>query len=98
MNSFKLTLMNFRRNIRTYGMYLMAMIFSVATYYNFVSMRYNPQFSEVKDVSNYVYGSSLTTSIVMIWFLIFFIMYSSDFFIKQRKREIGIYAFMGIDN
>jgi len=44
VNSFKLAVMSFRRNIKAYGMYLMAMILSVATYYNFASMRFNPQF------------------------------------------------------
>lgn len=34
----------------------------------------------------------------MIMFLIFFIVYSSNFFLNQRKKEIGVYAFMGIDN
>ena len=98
MNSFKLTIINFKRNIKTYVMYLMAMIFSVATYYNFVSIRYNPQFLETKDMSIYVKSSSMTASLLMILFLIFFIMYSSNFFLNQRKKEIGIYAFMGIDN
>lgn len=35
---------------------------------------------------------------LMIMFLIFFIVYSSNFFLNQRKKEIGVYAFMGIDN
>ncbi len=98
MNSFKIAIINFKRNIRTYGLYLMAMIFSVATYYNFVSMRYNPQFLETKEISAYIEGSSITASMLMIMFLIFFIVYSSNFFLNQRKREIGVYAFMGIDN
>ncbi|MCF6463473.1 FtsX-like permease family protein [Clostridium sp. Cult1] len=98
MNSFKIAIINFKRNIRTYGLYLMAMIFSVATYYNFVSMRYNPQFLEAKEVSAYIESSSMAASMLMIIFLIFFIVYSSNFFLNQRKREIGVYAFMGIDN
>jgi putative ABC transport system permease protein len=98
MNSFKIAIINFKRNIRTYGLYLMAMIFSVATYYNFVSMRYNPQFLKTKEISNYIEASSMTASMLMIIFLIFFIVYSSNFFLNQRKREIGVYAFMGIDN
>ena len=98
MNSFKIAIINFKRNIRTYGLYLMAMIFSVATYYNFVSMRYNPQFLEAKEVSAYIESSSMTASMLMIIFFIFFIVYSSNFFLNQRKREIGVYAFMGIDN
>jgi len=90
--------MSFRRNVKNYGMYLMAMIFSVATYYNFVSMRYNPQFQKTKDLTIYVQSSSVTASLLMILFLIFFVIYSSNFFLNQRKKEIAVYAFMGIDN
>ena len=46
----------------------MAMVFSVATYYNFVSMRYNPQFLEAKEISAYIEGSSMTASMLMIIF------------------------------
>ncbi|MFI5359690.1 MAG: FtsX-like permease family protein [Halanaerobiales bacterium] len=98
MNSFKLTIMNFRRNLKTYGLYLMAMVFSVATYYNFTSMRYNPQFLEVKNISMYIESTSMTASILMILFLVFFIMYSSNFFLNYRKKEIGLYGLMGVDN
>lgn len=76
----------------------MAMIFSVAAYYNFLSMRYNPQFLESKDASAYIESTSMIASMLMIMFLIFFIVYSSNFFLNQRKKEIGVYAFMGIDN
>ncbi|SCH70943.1 FtsX-like permease family [uncultured Clostridium sp.] len=31
-------------------------------------------------------------------FFIFFISYSSRFFIEQRKKEFGIYTFMGVEN
>ncbi|WKV07531.1 ABC transporter permease [Thermoanaerobacterium sp. CMT5567-10] len=98
MNSFKMAIINFKRNAKTYGLYLMAMTFSVAAYYNFLSMRYNPQFLEYKDISSYIGGASVSASTLMMMFLIFFIVYSSNFFLNQRKREIGVYAFMGIDN
>jgi len=79
-------------------MYLLAMIFSVATYYNFVSLRFNPQFLEVEGLSMYVKGTSAVAALLMVLFVAFFIMYSSSFFLNQRKKEIAVYAFMGIDN
>ena len=98
MNSFKIAIVNFKRNIEIYGLYLMAMVFSVATYYNFISMRYNPQFLEHKEASGYIESTAMSASIFMIIFLMFFIAYSTNFFLNQRKKEIGTYAFMGIDN
>ncbi|MBU5676407.1 ABC transporter permease [Alkaliphilus sp. MSJ-5] len=98
MNSFKIIFMNFKQNIKTSLLYLCAMIFSVASYYNFLSMRHNPQFLEAQEVSSYVQSASFSASMLMVMFLIFFIVYSSNFFLNQRKKEIGVYAFMGIDN
>lgn len=98
MNSFKIAIVNFKRNIKTYGLYVMAMIFSVATYYNFLSMRYNPQFLEHEEASGYIQSTAMSASVLMVIFLVFFIVYSTNFFLNQRKKEIGVYAFMGIDN
>ncbi len=98
MNSFKIAIINFKRNIKIYGLYFMTMAFSVATYYNFSSMRYNPQFLEAKEVMSYIDASSISASMLMILFFIFFIIYSGNFFLNQRKKEVGIYAFMGVDN
>lgn len=98
MNSFKIAIVNFKRNIKTYCLYVMAMIFSVATYYNFLSMRYNPQFLEHEEASGYIQSTAMSASVLMVIFLVFFIVYSTNFFLNQRKKEIGVYAFMGIDN
>lgn len=98
MSSFKIIFMNFKQNIKTSLLYLCSMIFSVASYYNFLSIRHNPQFLEAQEVSSYVEGASYSASMLMIMFLMFFIVYSSNFFLNQRKKEIGVYAFMGIDN
>jgi len=87
VNSFKLAVMSFRRNIKAYGMYLYGNDLSVATYYNFASMRFNPQFREARDLTVYVQSSSVVASLLMILFLIFFIMYSGNFFLNQRKRK-----------
>lgn len=98
MSSFKIVMINFKRNFRTYGLYIMSMIFSVATYYNFLSMSFNPQFQDTKEISMYVSIASGAATFFMTLFLVFFIIYSSNFFLNQRKKEIGLYSFMGVDN
>lgn len=98
MNSFSIAFSNFKRNIRIYGLYIFSMIFSVIIYYNFVSLKYNPDFIKANQVSDYIKYTSISVSFLLLLFIIFFIWYSSSFFQKQRKREIGIYAFMGVTN
>ncbi|MFD3158306.1 FtsX-like permease family protein [Haloimpatiens sp. FM7330] len=98
MNSFKIILMNFKHNIKKYILYIMAMAFSAAVYYNFLSMKYNPQFLKMKGAYKDIDGCFQAAAFIMIMFLIFFIAYSSNFFLNQRKKEIGVYAFMGVDN
>lgn len=98
MNSFSLAFRNFKNNIKTYGLHLMAMIFSVVVYYDFVVMKHNPEVLKLETASKTVAGASKSTAFVLLVFLVFFIWYSSSFFLSQRKKEIGIYAFMGVSN
>ncbi|OAA94527.1 FtsX-like permease family protein [Clostridium coskatii] len=98
MNSFSIAYNNFKHNIKTYALNLMAMIFSVAVYYNFIALNDNPQIVQLNQIMNIVRTASTSTAVLLLVFLVFFIWYSNSFFLKQKKKEIGIYAFMGIDN
>lgn len=98
MNSFSIAYNNFKHNIKTYALNLMAMIFSVAVYYNFIALNDNPQIVQINEIMNIVRSASTSTAVLLLVFLVFFIWYSNSFFLKQKKKEIGIYAFMGIDN
>jgi len=97
MSSFSIAYKNFRSNIKTYGLYLGAMILAVVVYYNFISLKYNPEVISLQEASSKLTTAANSTSIVLLIFLVFFIWYSSSFFLNQRKREIGIYTFMGIE-
>ncbi|MBU3072660.1 FtsX-like permease family protein [Clostridium estertheticum] len=98
MNSFSIAFDNFKRNIKVYSLYIMSMIFSVIVFYNFVALKYNPDFQKANETSSYIKSTSIAVSYLLLLFIIFFIWFSSSFFLKQRKREIGIYAFMGVSN
>lgn len=98
MNSFSIAFDNFKRNIKVYSLYIMSMIFSVLVFYNFVALKYNPDFQNANETSNYIKGVSSSVSYLLLLFIIFFIWFSSSFFLNQRKKEIGIYAFMGVSN
>ncbi|MBW9171640.1 ABC transporter permease [Clostridium estertheticum] len=98
MNSFSIAFDNFKRNIKVYSLYIMSMIFSVIVFYNFVALKYNPDFQKANETNSYIKGTSIAVSYLLLLFIIFFIWFSSSFFLNQRKREIGIYAFMGVSN
>lgn len=89
---------NVKRNLKNYTLYIVAMIFSVVVYYNFLSIRYNEQLLKVQSLNVYVKSLSKAVIILLLLFLIFFIWFSNSLFLKQMKKEIGIYAFMGVSN
>lgn len=89
--------MNLRQNIKNYGMYIFSMIFSIVVFYNFVTLMFSEQFRQIQDL-NVVSTLAMVCAIVLFLFFIFFISYSSSFFIEQRKKEFGIYTFMGVEN
>lgn len=98
MNCFSMAYGNVKRNIKNYTLYIIAMVFSVVVYYNFLSIRYNKQLLEVQSLNIYVKSLSEAVIILLLLFLIFFIWFSNSLFLKQMKKEIGIYAFMGVSN
>ena len=97
MNLFKLSFINLKQNIKNYGMYIFSMIFSILVFYNFITLIFSEQFKQLQDL-NVVSAISGTCALVLFLFFIYFISYSSKFFIEQRKKEFGIYTFMGVEN
>lgn len=97
MNLFKLSMMNLKQNLKNYGMYIFSMVFSIAVFYNFTSLIFSDQIRALSQLQT-VSAVSNMCAIVLVLFFIFFISYSSGFFIEQRKKEFGIYTFMGVEN
>ncbi|MCX7711661.1 MAG: ABC transporter permease [Clostridia bacterium] len=98
MNSFSIAFTNLKNNLKAYGVYLTAMILSVAVYYNFLASKDHPDILKAEAAFDYVEGTSQAVSFLLLVFLIFFIWFSNSFFLSLRKKEIGIFAFMGISN
>jgi putative ABC transport system permease protein len=98
MNSFSIALKLFRTNVKTYGYYLAVMIFAVATFYDFMFLKHNARVLQATDTIQLAKTVAEMTSFILIVFLIFFMWFSSSFFLKQRKKEIGIYLLAGIEN
>lgn len=96
MNLFKLAFRNLK-NIRQNMMYLGAVTFAILIYYTFLAIRSN----EAMLQANELYGKLGTvftgSSVILALFAAIFIWYSSDFFLRRRKQEIGLYALLGLE-
>jgi putative ABC transport system permease protein len=98
MNAFSLALKLFRNNVKTYTFHIVVMTVAVAVYYDFMSLKHNPEVLQSQEVLLYAKSAAQITSVVTLIVLVFFMWYSSSFFLKQRTKEIGIYALAGISN
>ncbi|WMT43631.1 FtsX-like permease family protein [Paenibacillus sp. D2_2] len=86
---------NFRKNIKNYYLYVFALVFSVALYFAFVTIQFDPALEEIqssiKGAAAIKAGSVLLISIVTI-----FLLYANQLFIKRRSKEIGLYQLTGL--
>lgn len=72
------------------------MIFSIIIYFTFVSLKYDQAIQETTESSNKISSVFNGASIVLIIFVAVFIWYSNSFFIKKRKKEVGLYSLLGV--
>lgn len=98
--SFKLAIQNIKKSIRDYSIYFFTLVIAVAIFYTFNSL--DAQSSMLSLSSNKSDSAkALVTligyvSIFVSFILCFLIVYSNNFLIKRRKKEIGIYLMLGM--
>lgn len=63
-------------------------------FFTFVSLQFNQQV--VQNSSVKIDTSFKTASVVLIIFVSIFIWYSNNFFTRRRKKEVGLYALLGL--
>nr|WP_251027308.1 MULTISPECIES: ABC transporter permease [unclassified Exiguobacterium] len=78
-------------------MYLGAVTFAILIYYTFLAIRSNEAMLQANE-SYEKLGTVFTgSSVILALFSAIFIWYSSDFFLRRRKQEIGLYALLGLE-
>ncbi|MBC5627122.1 ABC transporter permease [Clostridium sp. NSJ-49] len=89
---------NFKNNIKTYTMFFISMIFSVIILSNFFILM-NGEAIQVLGEANASYTKMMlqAVSVILAVFMFFFIWYTSNVFLRNRKKEIGLFTFMGVD-
>ncbi|ANE46486.1 hypothetical protein SY83_09580 [Paenibacillus swuensis] len=97
MSLLDLTIRNVKRNFRLYSIYLFSMIIGVIIQFTFSSVLFNEDImNALKNRDNYETGVSIA-SVVVFLFIIFFILYANSFFMRQRKKEFGMYLLYGLN-
>jgi len=97
MSLLDLTIRNVKRNFRLYSIYLFSMITGVIIQFTFSSLRYNKDIIEaLQNRANFRNGVGIA-SVVVFLFIIFFILYANSFFMRQRKKEFGMYLLYGLN-
>lgn len=99
MSLFKLAYSNFKRSVKNYVALIISLSFSIFTFFNFQNIVFSNAMDILKEKnSDYISIIIQVISIVLVIFVFFFIWYATNVFLAQRKKDIGIFTFMGLDN
>lgn len=95
MNINQIIFRNLKKNIKNYYLYVFALIFSVALYFAFVTLQYDPSMDEAK--GSIKGGAAIRTgSILLVAIVSVFLLYANNLFIKRRSKEIGLFQLIGM--
>lgn len=74
---------------------MFALIFSVALYFAFVTLQYDPALDEIKGSVKGAAGLK-AASVLLIVIVTIFLLYANTIFIKRRSKEIGLFQLIGL--
>ncbi|HLU22359.1 MAG TPA: ABC transporter permease [Bacillaceae bacterium] len=96
MNLVDLSWRNMKRNFRLYTIYFISMLVGVVIYFTFSGLMFNEDVvAAIQNKENYK-TVIFIASIIVFLFIMFFILYANSFFMKQRKKEFGMYLLYGM--
>ncbi|MBP1964613.1 FtsX-like permease family protein [Paenibacillus aceris] len=91
----QLIVQNLKANIKHYYLYVFALMFSVALYFAFVTLQYDPALDQAKGS---IKGAAAlkAASILLIAIVAIFNLYANNIFVKRRSKEIGLLQLIGM--
>ena len=86
---------NLKKNLKNYYLYVFALMFTVALYFAFVTLQYDPSMDATKGS---IKGAAAirTASVLLIVIVTVFLLYANNIFIKRRSKEIGLLQLIGM--
>ncbi len=101
MNLFKIGFRNVKKNLRDYSIYFLTLMLSISLFYAFNSIESQYAFkllSKTKGLMAEQMGNYISIfSVLIAIILAFLIVYANQFLLKRRKRELGIYMTLGME-
>ncbi|MCI8389823.1 MAG: ABC transporter permease [Roseburia sp.] len=99
MKMMELAWMNMKSSIRSYLSLIVSLAFTILIFYNFQNIIYAETFA-VLGTQNKEYIDIIIQVILFVLgcFMFFFLWYATNVFLTRRKKEIGVYIFMGLSN
>ncbi|MBU7594208.1 FtsX-like permease family protein [Metabacillus halosaccharovorans] len=95
MSTNQLIVRNLKKNIKNYSLYAFALIFTVALYFAFVTLQYDPAMDAAK--GSIKGGAAIkSASILLVAIVGVFLLYANTIFIKRRSKEIGLFQLIGM--
>ncbi|MDQ1911128.1 ABC transporter permease [Paenibacillus sp. GD4] len=95
MSNKHLIFQNLKSNLKHYYLYVFALIFSVALYFAFVTLQYDPALDETKGSVKGA-ASIRAASILLVAIVGVFNLYANNIFVKRRSKEIGLLQLIGM--
>ncbi len=100
MMLFKLSVRNLKKSMKDYMIYFATLILGVAVFYVFNALEKQTVMLKVSsstaDIVKLMNESMAAVSVFVAFVLGFLIVYASNFLMKRRKREFGIYMTLGM--
>ncbi|SHK56099.1 putative ABC transport system permease protein [Clostridium cavendishii DSM 21758] len=96
MSLFDIAIKNIKKNFDNYLLYFISMVFSILMYFTFATLQYTDKVEKAINAKAKLSNAFSFSSVVLILFATIFIWYSNSFFTRKRKREIGLYAMLGV--
>ncbi|WP_338751422.1 ABC transporter permease [Bacillus sp. FJAT-52991] len=96
MTLFNIARKNIRQNFTNYFLYFASMIFGIVIYFTFVSLKYDQTIAATSESSPKMDSVFSAASFVLLIFVAIFIWSSNAFFMRKRKKEVGLYSLLGV--
>ena len=97
---FKLSFQNIKKSLKDYGIYFLTLVLGVAIFYMFNSVYAQQEIMSATESAGKAMeslrGMLSYISVFVAGVLGFLIVYANSFFMKRRKKEIGVYLILGM--